>query len=656
MKRYKISWRMQSEFAADAKSFQELLEVMTEGTSAADEFWLFISEPSNYCYEPLETIAARCETYKRPAAMLRERGIRVGINPWPTFGSDEAYYADNGRPKMPFPPMIGYDGNVSIGCACPVSPEFLAYSKARYKLFAQAGCEFVWVDDDCRFTHLGGVKYPCFCPNCVRNFESGQFKDRETLVQALNQPENHDLRRKWSAYGAERLAKYCAAVREAVDEVDPSIQTPFMSVGYSHTTFSGDYIKRCMEALRANAARPGHGFYWDNTPMGMFDKVMEVSRQIVTMPESVLDDVQYEEESCPMSVLNKSADTRMLEMLLSVWAGCNGVAMNHLQDCGGAHPYRYLDYELNLIKNNRALFDRYLSFAAPLPQCGIWAAFSEWAAADMKVGENGWFDEGNPDYNASLCVAEWPNFGFPITADPKGAYATLLQGRNAELFTDAQIEEMFASPLILDGLALQVLWERGFGEKTGVRIAEASFNGLEKIAPSKYAGDFAGATRSGIFGPIYNLEPLNDEVEVLSLRTRPYGIPDAPCAARYRNVVVLGLAPYQFTGTPARLHVMRELHKSLGALVLLNPTDEYDPPRVSTWVRGNENRATVLLINAETSPTRPFEVMFRGSAQSAVSAGLNRADVSLSTRREGEYICARIEGMQPWEAAIVFFE
>lgn len=654
MKHFKITWRMYSDF--DPKAFEQLLDLLTAEKTVGDEFWLFIAEPTSYCYEPLEQVAEKCERYKINAAAARARGVRVGINPWPTFGTDEPYYADNGRPPMPFQSMVGYDGEKSIGTVCPVSPEFLAYTRERYKLFAKAGAEFVWVDDDCRLTHLGGTKYPCFCPNCVRGFENGAYPDRETLVAALNRPENHALRRKWSAYGAERLAAYCRAVREAVDEVDPSIETPFMSVGYSHTTFSGDYIEKCMAALRAKAARPGHGFYWDDKPMGMFEKVMDMSRQVVNMPEGVLDDVQYEEESCPCSLMNKSADTRLMEMALSVWGGCTGVAMNHLMSVGGPRPFDYLKYETAELRANRDFFDRYLTFVDGLPQRGVWAAFSEWAAADMKVGEKGWFNEDDPDYNANRCVAEWPNFGLPITADPKGAYATLLQGRMPELFTDAELDEMLKKPLFIDGLALQTLWERGFGERTGVRIKEASMAGSEKLAPSAYDGGFAGAERGGIFGLIYNLEPLSGEVETLSLRTRPYGIPDEICAAKYKNVVTLGYAPYRFTGTPGRLHMMREIQRSLGAPVLLQPVDEYDPPRVSTWVRADEKRAAVLLINAQTGPARPFEVLFRGEAAKAVSAGMNRPDEALEIRRDGEYVCARMPEMKPWETAVVFFE
>ena len=656
MKRYKISWRMSLDVTTEPSEFQQLLDLMTREGQAGDEFWIFISEPTSSGYEPLESVARKCEMYKVPAAAARARGIRVGINPWPTFGAGESYQENQGQPALPYQGMVGYDGRVSSRIACPVSPEFLAYSAERYKLFARAGCDFVWVDDDCRFTHLGGVPYPCFCPACVKNFDGGRFADRESLVAALNAPENRALRRKWSAYGAQRLARYCQAVRAAVDEVDPAIETPFMSVGYSHTTYAGDYIRQCMKALRAKSARPGHGFYWDETPMGLFDKVYEMSRQVATMPKEVLDDVQYEEESCPCTPLNKTADTRAMEMALSIWGGCTGVAMNHLHHAGGPTPFAYLRYEMALLKRNRGFYDRYLSFAADLPQAGIWAAFSEWMMSAMQVDARGWFREDDPDYNASRFVHEWPVFGIPVTADPAGAFATLLQGRTLDALTDAELEKLFEKPVILDGRALEALWERGLGEKAGVRVSAARDGGSEKLAASPYAGEFAGATRSAIYGKAYDLEPVADGVEPLAFTVRPYGAADQLCAARYGSVVTLGYNPYQFTGTPGHMRLMRALEKALGAPVWLEPSDQYDVPRVAAFARADGKRAAVLLINAETGPARPFDVCFRGAAVRAVSLGLDRADADLSVRRADGFTAARIEAMRPWEMALVLFE
>ena len=660
MKRFKISWRMGLEVTLNPDEYAQMLDIMTHEGQAGDEFWIFISEPSSFGYEPLPEVARKCEAYKAPAAAARARGLRVGINPWPTFGAGESYQVVPGLPELPFQPMVGMDGSVSRRIACPVSPEFLEYTRQRYKLFAQAGCDFVWVDDDCRLTHLGGVPYPCFCPRCVSRFKKGAFADRETLVTALNAPENTSLRREWSAYGAQRLAEYCAAVRAAVDEVDPAIETPFMSVGFSHTTYSGNYIEACMKALRAASARPGHGFYWDETPMGMFDKVYEMSRQVAVMPASVQNDIQYEEESCPGSYLNKTASTRMVEMALSIWGGCTGVAMNHLSHTGGKTPFAYLQYECDLIRQSRPFFDRCLTFVEGLPQSGLWGAYSQWAMSGMKVTDKGWFHESDPAYNASRFVREWPTYGIPVTADPKGAWGTLLQGRLPDVFTDDELKDMLQKPLILDGMALSCLWERGLGPLTGLKIVSADPCGngsQEKLAPSPYAGPFAGAARKGINGPAYILEPVSQHVEPLAYVTRPYGVPDGLCAARCQNVVVLGFNPYQFTGTPGRMAMMRNLLTSLGSPISLEPTDPYDPPRLAAFVRADGNRAAVLLINAQTGPSRPFDLRFRGTAAKAQFHLFGQSDPSpLPLRRDGGNAFARVPALSPWGMALVYFD
>ena len=183
--------------------------------------------------------------------------MRVGINQRPAFGAEEVYAADDGH-EMPFGPMVGYDGRIArLRWPAPPRPNFSPIRGRSCKTYAGAGPDFIWIDDDCRFTHLGTVQYPCFCPRCVAGFEGGRFASREALVDALNQPENSALRRKWSEYGAQRLAEYCRTAREAVEEISPAIDVNLMTVGYSHTTFSGDYIEKCMAAAKSRAGASG---------------------------------------------------------------------------------------------------------------------------------------------------------------------------------------------------------------------------------------------------------------------------------------------------------------------------------------------------------------------------------------------------------------
>ena len=331
--------------------------------------------------------------------------------------------------------------------------------------------------------------------------------------------------------------------------------------------------------------------------------------------------------------------------------------MNHMYHAGGKKPFAHLEYELKLLRDNRDFYDRYLSFARDLPQSGLWGSYSKWMMSAMKVGSEGWFNEHDKDYNASRFVHEWPVFGIPVTADPKGAWGTLIQGRTLEALSDEEIGRILEKPTILDGLALGTLWERGFGGRAGARVKNARPGGQEKLAATPWAGQFAGSVRSAIFDKAYDLELTSPEAEVLAYTARPYGQKDEICAVKCGNVVTLGYNPYRFTGTPGRMRLTRELFKTLGADIWLEPTDEYDVPRVAVFARADEKRAAVLLINAETSPARPFDLCLRGKIDSAVSLGLNRSDIQLETRAvNAGYSAVRVDGMKSWEMAVVLVE
>jgi hypothetical protein len=159
-----------------------------------------------------------------------------------------------------------------------------------------------------------------------------------------------------------------------------------------------------------------------------------------------------------------------------------------------------------------------------------------------------------------------------------------------------------------------------------------------------------------LFDVAYELEPICDGVEVLGLVHRPLGEPDEITLTKYGDVIVMGYDPYRFTGTPGHMALMRNLLQILGAPVYLEPADEYDHPRVNTWVRADANRAAVLLINSQTAPAQHFDVCFKGNAEKAIAIGLNGAEDVLPVRRENGFLKARVENMQPWEMKLVLFE
>ena len=170
-KAYKIVWRGCGDYT-DRAYFESFLQSVTQGGRVLEELNLPICEPATHPYFPLDALRSACGGFQEAAALARRYGMRVGINQWPAFGAEEVYAADDGH-EMPFGPMVGYDGRIARQLACPTSPEFLAYTREKFKIYAGAGPDFIWIDDDCRFTHLGTVQYPCFCPRCVAGFEGG---------------------------------------------------------------------------------------------------------------------------------------------------------------------------------------------------------------------------------------------------------------------------------------------------------------------------------------------------------------------------------------------------------------------------------------------------------------------------------------------------
>ena len=244
MSGFKLTWRLGPHMWLNDQKWQDYMNLITRHDDVADEVAFFFSDDTYLDCTPLEDTQRQADIFARLSKDIRALGSTVGINVWPTFDLYEnrrKYYKD-------MPRMVGKNGEILDGIACPSSEEFLSYIREKYLIMAKSKPDFIWVDDDCRFTHLANDGYPCFCDNCISKFQGGRFKSREELVEALNKPENRELRIAWSSYGADRLAHFCEVVRAAVDEVDPNIDTPFMSVGATHTTYAGDYIDKCMKA------------------------------------------------------------------------------------------------------------------------------------------------------------------------------------------------------------------------------------------------------------------------------------------------------------------------------------------------------------------------------------------------------------------------
>lgn len=646
---FKYAWRV-GRF--DDRTYDSIIAMITKYPEVCAEVWLCMAEPTTYGYHDLDDVERQCEKIRVRMERLRSQGVKPGINLWPTFGGQDHDCNEGLRPPLPYQVMICYDGTPASYVACPSSPEFHAYMRRKAHIMAKTKPDFIWVDDDCRMNYLG-APYPCFCPDCVRRFQDGRFESREELVEALNRPENRELRFAWCAYNADRLAGFCAEFRAAVDEVDPAIETPFMSVGYSHTTYDGDYLEKCAEALRAKAFRPGHGFYWDDTPRELFTKTMEVARQVQRL--SMYEDMFLEEESCPCISLDKASSTRLLEIGAALAAGCTGVAFNHLYTCGGDNPALFLAAEMERLHACYPMFRQFNEFANRLPMAGIWPIDNEWKMAGMEVGEDGWFNENRKGY-AFDTADSWATFGYALTADPEHAYANLLHGKMVETFSDEEIRKLFGKPVLMDCDALAVLVKRGLGDLAGADLGEERPTVQECLTDHPLNGGYEGSCRSTIFTSAYDLLPLPGwNAEELTYSQSPYGERFGASTLRltkegHAPVVIFGDNPYRFIGAPGKTCQMRGIMRDMGAPLLLTPRPgTYTPGRITPFVRTDGQKAGIVLINATLDAACEVDLEVRTPENRAILMREGHPEEELACIRRGDWLIVPIDRMEPWE-------
>ena len=115
----------------------------------------------------LEKMTGRAGILKKRVSALKAAGCRAGINILCTLG--HAAEDRKSAESLSGEPFMDIDGNSSPGNFCPQGEIWKnSYLKPVYRMLAEAGPEFIWIDDDLRLHNHGAASYGCFCDGCFR--------------------------------------------------------------------------------------------------------------------------------------------------------------------------------------------------------------------------------------------------------------------------------------------------------------------------------------------------------------------------------------------------------------------------------------------------------------------------------------------------------
>ena len=659
-RKLKLSWRIGLPHWETDEAFGRLLDLAREHRSVVDEVALF-ETITHHLYIPLDVYALRMEMAAKRLDAFRDARIpSAGINVLCTIGHINEGWSY--MPPLPFQAMVGHDGGVSTGCACPNSPEMRAYVQAKYKLVAAARPDFIWVDDDIRMHHHG-VAWGCFCPVCLALFarRAGRTYGREELATAFDDPAQGPLRQLWVEQNIATLEALLADVAAAIHEVGPKIVIGKMSAGPGWTTYSGQAFERWFTALQATKARPGGGFYSDATPMEMVRKAIDCGWQRASLPASVTD-VQYELENFPYQRLKKSATAVVNECTLALAYGLNGVAFNMLA----------LDYEdflplLERIPPARPLWEQWVAHTAGLPTAGLWPAWSSQLMAKRSVRQGEHWLGWHPQYDITRPVT-LAEIGLPIAADAPGCGAVLC-GRVAEAFSDDELKGMLAGGLLMDSTALEVLTERGLAHLTGVRLATRLDNGMmERFTDDALNGGSAGQLRDARIefwgnarGMADILEPVAAGVRILTTLEDYFYRPQGPSMTAFDNelggrVVVMGYAPWIFLHSVGKRLQLQNVADWISRGSMPVRVDQAVPLVSVVRMSADRQRGAVVLLNAGMDAIREATVHVRLAARHARLLTIGQDDRTLRMEPEelGGYITLR--SIPPWSLRVILLE
>ncbi len=645
-----LSFRIGSDQWLGDEQWARLLALLGAHRPAADELSLFTHELMGW-FGSIEEMTAEAELMAKRIEQAHAAGFRsAGINVLSTLGHGDP--VGDWSPPFTLPRAMGHDGTEATHCPCPNSKPFREHIVAKYQLFARAKPDFIWVDDDLRQSHHG-VLYPCFCPICLEKFAHGM--DRVELVQRMNDPAEVELRRDWVEFNAATLESVCRDIGDAVRAVDPNIELGLMTIGSSHSTHGGHALERWTDALGAVKGRPGHGFYWDDVPCGIYDKAMDVGRQTRDYAPSVID-VQYELENYPDITLDKAVRTVLNECYLAIMMGCNGVAFNALK--GSSTLGEEFGPLVSAIAAERPAWEQLIAHVDGLPAAGFWPADDNALMGKRVVDETGWFWEGG------LYHIQRPNpvaeMGIPLAPAQHASCGSLLAGKIAEALSDAELRTILGRGVLLDSHALEVLWARGLGELTGARPGMHLLGGaVETLSAHPLNTRFVGDSRDALVQPHDNVRTLKllPRAEEVARLTSYDGRDLGVCLSVFANalggrVAVSAYAPWRRLGQLCKRSQLTELADWLAYGKLPVRIDTFC--RVAPFVRksADGSRFACVLLNSTLDGIDPFELRVRSSAQHAdLLTPAGRAP--LTARSDGNELHIQMPAVGPWQPAVI---
>jgi len=516
----------------EEQRLQDLLEFCRE--AKIDEVMFFI-DPMNLRHVTEAEAALWLDAILRAKPVVEALGVAVSINPLNTLTHDAA--GNKLLADQPFRQMVDVNGTVSEVTVCPLCPSWRTYIAARYRQYAAMQPRTVWLEDDLRFHNHGPLEWGgCFCEAHMQLYAERAGVERLTreafLAGVLAPGEPHPYRRIWLDVCRSTMTELAELLAQAVHEASPQTVVGLMSSDpVMHAAEARDW-HGVMRALGGPGGEPA-GIVRPHLPAYIETGVMYYACQFHTVPmltAALLPEesrLYPELENVPYTRYAKSARFQQYQVETALLLGSSGITLN-IVDMAGNGIYRSERAEQWL----RPL-KPYLQTVARMglrqrQMQGVQVLVHERSAYTLHVGEGTSMEGLYPQETFWSCLLS--AYGIAnryATGPPEQSGPVAISGQVLRNYADEQIVSLFAEHcMLLDGLAVEVLVERGLGHLCGVQGARwHELQSYEQIGDHEHcAGMNHGILRPYLsMGRCLEVEYVSGAVDVLTTVCKPDG-------------------------------------------------------------------------------------------------------------------------------------
>jgi len=427
------------------------------------------SEEFTHGQPPLDWVQAYVPKLLEAKEALETIGVRYSLNPWITVG-----HCDRGRDATQQLPglqtTIGHDGSIAKVTASPLCPVWRRHFEQIWTFYAQTQPSVIWVEDDIRTFNHDPVVYGIFDPLVLKRFSQrvGQQVTREQVVDALFQSgKPHAWRSLWLDMVGEIMVETAAFIAEVVHRTSPTTFLGLMSSGPRTHCIEGRHWQAFTSAL-ANGktlySRPPLGNYQETSLRGFYFTADSIQLTRFCLPKNVIE--QTEVENFPFSSYSNSAAFTFLKMAVSIASGVQGVTLNLFDHCGT--PMEQESQLGEMLGVQKPMLNALADVAQrPGRIRGVRLLHHDQAGITQQLEVNQqWQSLIEDGQNLSEMLN---TLGVATTYETEPV--TAVSGQVLRAFKNSEIESMLGANqgLLLDGVAAQVLMERGFGEQIGLK-------------------------------------------------------------------------------------------------------------------------------------------------------------------------------------------